>query len=137
MIENISPTEAWKVLQSDPNTIILDVRSQMEFKYVGHPHDAINVPWKEPSTREAEPYFVDKVKQTLRHCGLGTTTEEHKILSLCRSGARSKLAGELLLANGFKHVLNISKGFEGDKNENKQRNCINGWCFHGLPWEQS
>ena len=59
------------------------------------------------------------------------------ILMLCRSGKRSQLGGELLSSAGFTEVYNIIEGFEGDKDEHGHRNCINGWRFHGLPWEQS
>ena len=56
---------------------------------------------------------------------------------LCRSGARSATAGEMLVNNGYTNVYNVLEGFEGDKDENGHRSTINGWRFHGLPWEQS
>jgi rhodanese-related sulfurtransferase len=56
---------------------------------------------------------------------------------LCRSGARSALAAEMLIKEGYTNVYNILDGFEGDKDESGHRNTINGWRFHDLPWEQS
>ena len=131
MVEDIPPTRAWEILNSDSEAVLLDVRSSMEYDYVGHPPDAVLVPWKEPPDWEIDPGFVEKVRRAL-----GAGAEKKTILCLCRSGARSRSAGERLLENGFRRVLNVAEGFEGDKDENLHRGNINGWRFHGLPWEQ-
>ena len=38
--------------------------------------------------------------------------------------------------HGFEFAINVLEGFEGDKNDFHQRSSVNGWRFHGLPWEQ-
>jgi rhodanese-related sulfurtransferase len=108
----------------------------MEFEYVGHPVGAIHVPLKEAPDWNTDPGFCAKVREAL-HQSHDTNPEDLTILALCRSGARSKTAVELLTAAGFKSVYNVIEGFEGDRNEEKHRSEINGWRFHGLPWEQS
>ena len=126
------------MLQSDANAVVLDVRSTMEFLYVGHPVDAIHVPLKEPPAWEIDPAFVDKVRRVLREtCNEATNVEDLTILSLCRSGHRSMTAAQLLAARGFNHVYNIREGFEGERDGNDHRNTINGWRVRQLPWEQS
>jgi len=138
MIKEITPPEAWEILQTDENVVILDVRSTMEFHYVGHPIGAINVPLKEPPDWEIDPDFVARVREALYDKGRGPGGAENlTILSICRSGQRSLTAGELLVAGGFKQVYNVLEGFEGDRDNHNHRNTINGWRVHKLPWEQS
>jgi rhodanese-related sulfurtransferase len=138
MIKEITPPQAWKLVQSENNTVIIDVRSSMEFEYVGHPVGAIHVPWQQPPNWQPEPGFVQDVCDALEAVHPGANYKEDiQVLALCRSGARSHSAGEALLSNGFKNVYNIIEGFEGDKNDNNHRNTLNGWRVHGLPWEQS
>ncbi|MFQ5659584.1 MAG: rhodanese-like domain-containing protein [Gammaproteobacteria bacterium] len=138
MIKEISPLQAWEILQSDPKAVLLDVRSSMEYEYVGHPPNAINIPWKEPPEWNVDPDFTDKVRDALQQsCLHDGPIEGLPVLAICRSGQRSRAAGEALLAQGFTRVYNIVEGFEGDRNGDKQRGALNGWRFHNLPWEQS
>lgn len=41
---------------------------------------------------------------------------------LCRSGNRSAQAAEAAFNAGFEHIYNVLEGFEGDLNEQQQRN---------------
>lgn len=138
MINEINPPEAWDILESNPQAILLDVRSRMEFEYVGRPLGAINIPWKEPPGWEVDPEFVNKVRSVITGLHSGTERiEDLPILALCRSGVRSRSAGEALQEQGFTQIYNIAEGFEGARDENKHRGTINGWRVHKLPWEQS
>lgn len=136
MIKEIGPQQAFEILSTDPQSILVDVRSSMEYEYVGHPNGSINIPWKEPPGWEVDTGFVDKVRAVLVEKFPGRKTDDLTILAICRSGVRSRSAGEALINNGFLHVYNVAEGFEGDKDENRHRGEINGWRFHGLPWEQ-
>lgn len=138
MIKEVNPAEAWQILRDDPQAVLLDVRSRVEFSYVGHPPDAINVPWKDAPDWRVDSGFVDRVRAALaeRFPAL-ERYEDVIVLALCRSGARSRSAGEALQEQGFARVYNVAEGFEGDLDENRHRNTINGWRVHGLPWEQS
>lgn len=138
MAEAVSPKQAWEMLESDPDAVVLDVRSRVEFDYVGHPVGAVNVPWQEAPDWHVDPEFVDKVRARLRQVGAGRDPASTlTVLALCRSGNRSEAAADALSGAGFKRVYNIAEGFEGDRDGNKHRGSLNGWRFHGLPWEQT
>lgn len=133
----ITPPEAWEILQSNPDAILVDVRTSMEFEYVGHPMNAINIPWKEAPDWQINQDFVAQVKKTLSdRKGAGEDIESLPVLTICRSGKRSMAAAEELIRQGFREVYNIEQGFEGDRDGAKHRSTINGWRFYNLPWEQ-
>ena len=136
MVKEITPPEAWNILQSNPRAVLLDVRSGMEYEYVGHPVGALHIPWKDAPDWQVDPAFVARVRSALAAVKGDGAVEDLTILAMCRSGARSMAAAEALQAEGFRQVINIAEGFEGDKDEHKHRGTINGWRFHGLPWEQ-
>ena len=132
MAEEVTPKQAWKILQDEPDTILLDVRSKVEFDYVGHPVGAVNVPLQEFPDWQNDPAFTEKVTGQLGETGKNVT-----VLTLCRSGKRSMAAADLLGQAGFRRTINIAQGFEGDMDENRHRGNLNGWRFHDLPWEQT
>ena len=137
MIKELTPPEAWDILQTNPDAVVLDVRSRMEYDYVGHVPGSVFVSLKEWPAWELETEFVENVMQALLKSRPDKDPHELAILAICRSGARSMTAAEELSKSGFKEVANVAEGFEGDKDENNHRNSVNGWRFHGLPWEQS
>jgi rhodanese-related sulfurtransferase len=55
---------------------------------------------------------------------------------ICRSGKRSRDAGNALLAAGFQQIMHVDEGFEGERDDDHHRSTLGGWRFHGLPWEQ-
>lgn len=136
-IKEVTPTQAWEMLQADPNAVLLDVRSSMEFQYVGHPINAVHIPLMEPPAWRVDPDFVNKVRTALSQSPADTGVENLPLLAICRSGHRSHNAAALLATAGFKHLYNVLEGFEGDLDGEKHRGTLNGWRFHGLPWEQS
>ena len=129
MIKEMTPPEAAQLLQND-KTVLLDVRSSMEYAYVGHPLGAVHIALQEPPDWQVDPGFVQRVMAVV-------PDQDTTILALCRSGARSMLAAQLLQSAGYRNVINVCEGFEGDRDQHNQRGTINGWRFHGLPWEQS
>ena len=44
-LNHLTPIEAYEILQNDSKAILIDVRANMEFLFVGHPKGAIHVPW--------------------------------------------------------------------------------------------
>jgi len=137
MIKEITPREAWDILQSNPRAVVLDVRSKVEFDYVGHPVGAVHVPWQEFPGWQADPQFVEKVRGKLADRGAANPEQELTVLSMCRSGSRSRAAAQVLAASGFRNVYNVAQGFEGDRDQHGHRGTQGGWRFHGLPWEQT
>ena len=136
-LHNISPKSAAQMLHDDPRAILVDIRSSMEFLFVGHPVGAVHLPWIDEPDWEINPHFVAEVRKLMLG-GAVCDVEEGcaPIVLICRSGKRSLEAGKVLLAAGLSSIFHIDEGFEGDLNDVHQRSSIGGWRFHGLPWEQ-
>jgi rhodanese-related sulfurtransferase len=131
----ISSLDAWQICQQDPRSLLIDVRSSMEFLFVGHPKGAIHIPWiDEPEWTINENFAVEIRKLALG--GLKDTEDDVPIILICRSGNRSAEAGKVLLESGIRNVYNIDDGFEGELDEKHHRSTVGGWRYHNLPWEQ-
>jgi rhodanese-related sulfurtransferase len=136
-LREISPTKAYQLTQDDPRTLLIDIRSSMEYLFVGHPVGAVHVPWIDEPDWEVNPHFVAEIRKLM----LGGVVCEADdgcvpVILICRSGKRSAEAGKLLLEAGLSNVYHIDEGFEGELNDAHQRSSVGGWRFHGLPWEQ-
>ncbi len=134
---DISPKDAYKILQEDPRAVLIDIRSDMEFLFVGRPISASHIPWINEPDWVINSHFTAEVRKLL----LGNiicSDNEHcaTIILICRSGNRSLEAGKKLLAEGLKNIFHIDSGFEGKLNDDHHRSSINGWRFDGLPWNQ-
>lgn len=131
MIYSLKPKEAFSALQADSSAMLIDVRDQLEFNFIGHPLNASNLPWKIWSNCawSANPDFLAQVYSL-------APDKETPIFLLCRSGQRSLEAANTLAEHGYSHLTNIEEGFEGSLDNNKHRSAVGGWRFHGLPWEQ-
>ena len=134
---SISPNQAFKILQEQSNAILVDVRSSMEFLFVGHPKGAVHIAWIDEPDWDINPNFATEIRKLILGGASGDDEKSHPaIILICRSGNRSLDAGKILLESGFDNVYNIDEGFEGKLNEKHQRSTIGGWRYHGLPWEQ-
>lgn len=136
-LEHIAPKKAHEMLHKEANMVFVDVRSEMEFLFIGHPIGSVNIPWIEEPDWDINPHFVRDIRKLI----LGGVICSHEsqcapVLLICRSGKRSAEAGQSLVDAGFTRVYNINTGFEGDLDENHQRGTLGGWRFDGLPWEQ-
>jgi rhodanese-related sulfurtransferase len=125
----ITAADAYEKWRADPENVkIIDVRTSEEFRTVGVPKMAAEVPL---STRAEE--FVSRVEQ---FAGPGDT-----VLVICRSGNRSAVAVEMLAKAGFKNAYTVTDGFEGDRNADPSspdygKRTVNGWKNAGLPWTE-
>ncbi len=132
---DISPTDAWDMLQSNPNAVLVDVRTDAEFAYVGYPdmsecgNPTHRICWKIFPDMQRNMHFEDAVREA-------SPEFDVPILFLCRSGIRSAAAAIAMTALGYKHCYNIAEGFEGDKDKTGHRGTIGGWKIRGLPWAQ-
>jgi rhodanese-related sulfurtransferase len=135
MVENISPSQVWQVLQQDPQAQLVDVRTDAEWTYVGLTDlsaagkQPVLIPWQIFPKMEVNAGFVDQ----LRQAGF---TPEHHIYFLCRSGVRSLAAANAALEAGFSNVFNVADGFEGNPDAEGHRGRLAGWKASGLPWRQ-
>lgn len=133
---DISPETAWEILTDDPSAVLLDVRTDAEWTYVGVPDlraigkEPLLVSWKHfPSMIVNESFVAD-----VENASVG---KDDTLVLLCRSGQRSAAAAQALTGAGFRRCYNVSEGFEGDKDNQGRRGLLAGWKAHGLPWVQS
>jgi len=134
-LKTITALEAWKICQQDPRSLLIDVRSSMEFLFVGHPKGAVHIPWIDEPDWVINENFVTEIRKLVLG-GLKESTNDTPIILICRSGNRSDEAGKLLSDAGIKNVCHIDEGFEGKLDDNHQRSTLGGWRYHDLPWEQ-
>ena len=125
MIKQIKSSEIKNYLKENSNTVLLDVRTENEWKSLGRPDaEVLNSKtyyvtvspdlsnWQKP-----DPNFVENVKKKI--------DKDKSILVMCSAGGRSMIAANLLEAEGYS-TLNISDGFSGNGKDP-------GWKNSGLP----
>lgn len=133
--KGLSPREAYEFLDENPEALLIDIRSSMEYLFVGHPKGSIHIAWIDEPSWEVDPNFVKNITALCEKKNK-ENPQDVPIVLICRSGKRTLDAGDLLIAYDFTNVMHIDEGFEGDKDENNHRGTLGGWRFHGLPWEQ-
>jgi len=135
MVEDVSPTQTWEVLQADPKAQLVDVRTDAEWNFVGVPDlnaagkQTLLIPWQVYPTMQRNPSFADNLRQA-------GVTADHSLYFICRSGARSMAAAQAAQAAGFPHAFNVADGFEGPPDGDGHRGQMAGWKAEGLPWRQ-
>ncbi|MEM6609209.1 MAG: rhodanese-like domain-containing protein [Pseudomonadota bacterium] len=121
--------------------MLVDVRTLAEWTFVGVPdlsvlgRDAVFVEWQDWPGMSLNTRFVEDLQEALGERDVSV------MLFLCRSGVRSMAAAEAVsracaLEGRDVDCINISTGFEGDLNAEKQRGGKAGWKVEGLPWRQ-
>jgi rhodanese-related sulfurtransferase len=128
-MKHFKPKEAYDFLQHNPEAVLVDCRSEIEFLFVGHPSGAHHVAWNDGPDWAVNPHFVGQVKKI--------ASMNRPVVLSCRSGQRSVDAGVALEQAGFGDVINVLEGFEGPLDEHHQRSNLSGWRKEGLPWEQT
>jgi rhodanese-related sulfurtransferase len=125
--------QAWELLRDEPGAVLLDVRTEAEWNFVGVPTlDALGkqarfAQWIGYPDGAHNPDFVAHATEGL--------SPGQPVLCLCRSGARSLAAAKALTAAGFGPAYNVSAGFEGPLDDEGHRHL--GWKHAGLSWRQS
>jgi rhodanese-related sulfurtransferase len=132
---DVTPTQAWELLENDENTVLVDCRTSAEWNFVGVPDleilekRTVFVEWTTFPSGAPNPRFVDD----LRDAGI---RDDNRVLFICRSGHRSIGAAEAATAAGIVQSYNVLDGFEGGLDENDHRGSA-GWRADNLPWRQS
>jgi rhodanese-related sulfurtransferase len=136
-LRDLNPKQAYELIQEDPRAVLVDIRSTMEYLFVGHPVGAVHIAWIDEPDWDINPHFVAEIRKLMLGGAAGSGEGEGApVILICRSGKRSKEAGQLLLESGFQNVYHIDEGFEGDRDDQHHRSTLGGWRFHSLPWEQ-
>ena len=131
---NINSTEVWRNLQQGSEAVLVDIRTQAEWKYVGVPDlsglgkSLMQVEWQVFPSMERNPRF-------LRELQARGVAPGRLVYLICRSGIRSRDAAEYLAERGYT-VYNVADGFEGPIDDDGHRGA-SGWRAEGLPWRQS
>lgn len=136
-VQTVSATAAYELINNDPKALLVDVRSNMEFLFIGHPVGSISIPWIDEPDWVINPNFAADIRKLILG-GLEHNSGGHNvpIVLICRSGKRSLEAGKCLLDEGFHDVYNIEDGFEGELDDTHHRSTLAGWRYDGLPWSQ-
>ena len=136
---DISVEATWKALQTDKEALMVDVRTEAEWTFVGVPDltgankELICVEWQFWPGGQQNDAFVPVLKGILDENG---AARENPLYFLCRSGVRSKAAAIAMTQEGYQHCFNVSGGFEGGHDEHAHRGRLDGWKAGGLPWKQ-
>ena len=141
-IIDVDPTETWAGLAKNSDSILVDVRTNAEWSFVGIPDlsnvnkQAILIEWNQFPTMTKNKDFALILMDKLN----GAAPSD--VYFLCRSGVRSLAAAALMIevfaAQGWSvNCINVTEGFEGDLDVNGHRGNLNGWKARGLAWRQS
>lgn len=131
---DIDPDQAWQALRDDPDAVLVDVRTEPEWTFVGVPdirsldREVVRVEWNRHPGQHNPDFLAD-----LRAAGV---EEGRTVLFICRSGQRSRDAAIAATRAGISPAWNVSEGFEGPLDADGHRGS-SGWRSRGLPWRQS
>ena len=117
MIKQIKSSEIKKFIDNNPNTVLLDVRTEDEWNTVGKPDTKDLGIESFFITISQDQSFLESVKKNI--------DKKKKVLVMCAAGGRSIIAANLLENEGY-NTLNISDGFSGNGQDQ-------GWKNSGLP----
>jgi len=133
--QSLTAKEAWDICQKNSKALLIDVRSSMEYLFVGHAVGAIHIPWIDEPDWVINPNFVIEIRKLILG-GMSGSDNNVPIILICRSGKRSNEAGMKLIEADITNVYNVDEGFEGELDDKHHRSTVGGWRYHGLPWEQ-
>lgn len=132
---DIMPADAFAALRDDDDAVLVDVRTEPEWRFVGVPDlsdmgkKTKFVQWQLYPDGRPNPLFE-------RQCDEQGVGKGRAVYFLCRSGVRSMHAAVAMTSLGYGPCYNVIEGFEGDKDAELQRGHVGGWKHRGLPWRQ-
>ena len=132
---DVTPIEAWEILKGDSSAILIDVRTDAEWGYVGLPDlsslgkQPALISWQLFPSMAVNQDFVGEVERAMAN-------KDAPLILLCRSGARSKSSAQALTARGYRACFNVLDGFEGPPDGTRHRGAVAGWKASGLAWRQ-
>ena len=117
MIKQIKSSEIKKLIEKNPQTVLLDVRTQDEWDTVGKPNTKDLGIKSFFITVSQDQNFLENVKQSI--------DKKEQVLVMCAAGGRSIVAANILANEGY-NTYNVSDGFSGNGQDP-------GWKNSGLP----
>ena len=128
---DITPQQAWDLLSAEPDAVLVDVRTDGEWRTIGVPDltglgkDTVFSQWVTADGRPNPAFLAE-----LETAGIGP---DRPVVFLCRSGQRSIGAARLATSAGIGPSYNVLEGFEGAPGFGGVRDQ-QGWKVRGLPW---
>ena len=121
MIKQLAAKDIRSYLMAEPNSVLLDVRTKEEWNTIGKPDGGkIGLKTYFLSIQFGnEMIFNENFIQEFKNLAIN---QDKNILIICRSGARSQFAAELLTKENYTCV-NISDGFEGNQENVGWKKC--------------
>ena len=117
MIKQKKSSELKSFIEKNPKTVLLDVRTNDEWKTLGKP-DSTNFGIKTFFiTISQDSSFIETIKKKIN--------KDNQVLVMCAAGGRATIAASLLHTEGYV-AHNISDGFSGN-------GVDPGWKNLGLP----
>src|SRR5216683_2184022 len=84
-MKHFKPKEAYDFLEHNPDAVLVDCRSEIEFLFVGHPSGAHHVAWNDGPDWAVNPHFVGQVKKI--------ASMNRPVVLICRSGQSGPRGG--------------------------------------------
>ena len=128
---NVVSSKCWAFLEEIPDSFLVDVRSDSEWKEFGIPDltqinkEVFLLPliFFEPFMHKNDNFLISFEQRFFLN-------KNSHIFLICKSGKRSMTAAEILLKQGYHNIYNVSDGFLG--NDIKENHL--GWKKNQLPW---
>jgi rhodanese-related sulfurtransferase len=127
---DITPQQAWDLLAGSPDAVLVDVRTEGEWRLIGVPDVAelgkqvVLTQWVTADGRP-NPGFLTEL-------AAAWVAGDGPVVFLCRSGQRSIGAARLATSAGIAPSYNVLEGFEGAPGLDGLR-TREGWKVAGLP----
>ncbi len=141
--KDATPTVAYIMLTKNmDHSFLVDVRTQPEYQFVGHPDGAYNIPVQFWSGKLGDKDYIETANSDFgKDLLVRFNPKADTLFFICRSGSRSAVAADEAVRAGWPEdkVFNIMGGFEGDKITFKKsayygQRKLGGWRNEGLPW---
>jgi rhodanese-related sulfurtransferase len=137
---DILAVDAYALLEGESTSVLIDVRTQAEWSYVGVPDiqalgkTPLFLEWQSYPSMVVDANFTARLEALLQSGGVERGAS---LVFLCRSGARSRHAATAMTSAGWAPCFNVSDGFEGPLDVSRRRGGVGGWKAGRLPWAQT
>tara|TARA_A100001011_G_scaffold384090_1_gene456224 strand:+ start:69 stop:470 length:402 start_codon:yes stop_codon:yes gene_type:complete len=133
MFQEVTPLIAYQRLTENEDAILIDCRTMREWEIIGVPDlseigkSLVKIELMRQD-QSVNPTFVEQITELAQ--------PNTPLYLICRSGARSAAACQMLMKAGFIDVTNVAEGFEGHSQYNRRPEIIEGWQSYNLPWKK-
>ena len=141
LAKNISPNECQEIMKKNPKVILLDIRTQAEFQFVGYIEGSYNIPYWflsptfTPKDKEFEFAKGKMQKAPMSRYQFYVNTDfltyvkklvkpSDTVIVYCGASKRSAKAADYLVNAGYENVYNMLEGFS------------KGWKKKNMPYKE-